>query len=250
MSIFDPHALYYHPEKKTHKGQIIQKKPTNLQHAISKSEIPRSISVLKSYGYDVYPPGESIKTTIYSDTICKTYVFNVNINAREYTRSFNTVWNDISLDFANILNERNIVSFEMSLNIPSMLIYSNGGPGSQFTLDTEKLDGYTFSVGSSGVWTLIFNSYTTNGTTFIQYNSAAGYVRNTVQYTNPDQSGLFINVNTDDTDVYQQLSTQGYLTDDVVLFILTNSGSNINSCNYTLNVQFTISYISEVIPVN
>ena len=56
MSIFDPHGLYFKHERKIHKGQIIQKRPTNLHGAITGDEVPRSERVLQGFGYYVFPP--------------------------------------------------------------------------------------------------------------------------------------------------------------------------------------------------
>lgn len=60
MSVFDPYTLYKRTYKKTHKGQIIQQKPTHVHSPIIKSEIPRSLSVLKTFNYTIFPNDTSI----------------------------------------------------------------------------------------------------------------------------------------------------------------------------------------------
>lgn len=63
MSIFDPHQLYYHRQKSTKKGQVIQKSPQPRYTAIDYSMIPQAINVLHSYGYEIFPPNShAVKT--------------------------------------------------------------------------------------------------------------------------------------------------------------------------------------------
>ena len=56
MSVFDPYSLYHRKYRKTHKGQVIQQKPTDYKTPILKEEIPRSLSVLKTFRYTIIPP--------------------------------------------------------------------------------------------------------------------------------------------------------------------------------------------------
>ena len=66
MSYFDPHRLYYHSNRKTHKGQIIQKRFVDHDSAFTKEDLDRSFRVLKAYGYyfSRNPPVNPIIQTI------------------------------------------------------------------------------------------------------------------------------------------------------------------------------------------
>ena len=55
MSFFDPQGLYYRPQRKSHKGQVLQKKANTIVYAITESDVKHSINVLNSYGYYVSP---------------------------------------------------------------------------------------------------------------------------------------------------------------------------------------------------
>ena len=50
---FDPYHLYSHPQKKSHKGQIIQKRPVDTQYAASHEDLQRAFIVAQTYGYTI-----------------------------------------------------------------------------------------------------------------------------------------------------------------------------------------------------
>ena len=50
---FDPHKLYTHHQRKSHKGQIIQKRPVNPNYAASYEDLKRAILVAQTYGYSI-----------------------------------------------------------------------------------------------------------------------------------------------------------------------------------------------------
>ena len=55
MSFFDPQELYIHPQKKSHKGQVIRKKAVTPIYAIMDSDVKQAIKILTSDGYYVSP---------------------------------------------------------------------------------------------------------------------------------------------------------------------------------------------------
>ena len=95
MSYFDPHRLYYHSNRKTHKGQIIQKRFVDHDSAFTKEDLDRSFRVLKAYGYYVSrnPP---------IDPICKTISFSRRVN----------IANDDALNFSDLIDStaKNLIS--------------------------------------------------------------------------------------------------------------------------------------------
>ena len=78
MSFFDPQGLYYHRQKSTRKGQIIQKKPQPKNGAIGYDEIPRSLSVLKTFQYQIFPPGTTYPQTLHRDL---SWGYNANLSS-------------------------------------------------------------------------------------------------------------------------------------------------------------------------
>lgn len=67
MSYFDPYYLYSHPQKKSHKGQVIRKKPTDVTYGINDQDLKRAITVLTNYGYSISknpPPSYPNKLTL------------------------------------------------------------------------------------------------------------------------------------------------------------------------------------------
>ena len=51
MSYFDPYQLYSHPQRKSHRGQVIQKRPTDVPYGINDHDMKKAITVLTNYGY-------------------------------------------------------------------------------------------------------------------------------------------------------------------------------------------------------
>lgn len=88
MSIFDPQQLYYHRQKATHKGQVIQKKPVNIKGTYSQSMIPGAIHLLEQYDYHIYPSS-------WRPYYCYIHPFNVkqdNLSGTSYEFKFNDLY--------------------------------------------------------------------------------------------------------------------------------------------------------------
>ena len=91
MSFFDPQSLYFHRQKSTKKGQIIQKKPQSLISATSSKDIPFAQAVLQNYGYGVYPPGYS-PTVASNISQYATFSYLATPNTNNVAISFNDLW--------------------------------------------------------------------------------------------------------------------------------------------------------------
>ena len=74
MSVFDPYSLYHRKYRKTHKGQVIQQKPTDYKTPILKEEIPRSLSVLKTFRYTIIPPDIPLSITSNLSWVTNRYI--------------------------------------------------------------------------------------------------------------------------------------------------------------------------------
>ena len=62
---FDPYRLYTHSQKKSHKGQIIQKRAVNPHYAASEEDLKRAFIVAKSYGYSLVKGVHFLDYSIY-----------------------------------------------------------------------------------------------------------------------------------------------------------------------------------------
>ena len=91
MSIFDPYQLYIHPQRKSHKGQVIQKKPVNVPYAFTQSDLERAIMIVENYGYSISRgvPSASPHLTLPFDLSFS----NIERNAIDY--SVNLIWPDL-----------------------------------------------------------------------------------------------------------------------------------------------------------
>ena len=89
MSMFDPYQLYIHPQRKSHKGQVIQKKSHAPEYAITQRELERALAVVQTYGYNIYPPVAGAHLAIPFDLSFS----NIERNAIDY--SINLIWPDL-----------------------------------------------------------------------------------------------------------------------------------------------------------
>ena len=79
MSRYDPHGLYINYQKKSHIGQILQKKPTNDYYAITDQDIKKAIQILKSGGYFVSRYSPNTNMAYYGGVIQSNSVTNRQI---------------------------------------------------------------------------------------------------------------------------------------------------------------------------
>lgn len=107
MSIFDPQGIYFHRQKSTKKGQILQKRPKSNQGAIKMSEVPRSVNVLKTYGFTVIPPGGQPPSP---EPVARVARYSINTTLQNNltaqgskTITFNNIWGVIKNNFMELL---------------------------------------------------------------------------------------------------------------------------------------------------
>ena len=138
---FDPHKLFTHHQNKSHKGQIIQKRPVNPHYAASHEDLKRAILVAKTYGYNI---SKGISFTEFA--ICGGQV-NFATDIRYV--SFSDIVNQDSGDLLRLFNP-NIFSnipnhIQIIVNISQIAIESTAG----FT-NCHLVDGTNFTISSYG----------------------------------------------------------------------------------------------------
>lgn len=138
---FDPHKLYTHPQKKSHQGQIIQKRPVDAHYAASHEDLKRAFIVAKTYGYTM---SKGISFTEFA--VCGGQVsFNTDIRSV----SFSDIVNQDTGDLLRLFNQ-NIFNhipnhIQIIVNVSQIAIESTAG----FT-NCHLVDGTNFTISSYG----------------------------------------------------------------------------------------------------
>ena len=185
MSSFDPYSLFVTPKRKTHRGQIIQQKPQETNYAITKKEIPRSLSVLQTYGYTIYSPGQQpvsfqestifIPFYLYANPVSKTsYSFTTsNIDLVNFF-PFNSISPD-KVDYFEISycvqdlnvtiqcpnNTSNVLTYKVCDDINTTWTYSYG-TNRYFVLNPYNRTSYRAFYGYNGSMDTTFLNYVTS----------------------------------------------------------------------------------------
>lgn len=233
MSIFDPHSLYVHHQKSTKKGQIIQKKPQKRLSAISKEEIPRSIMVLKTYGYTVSPPGQ---TTIHpAGAFVNTTVYQIP-QGNVLQLSFNNVWNIVKNSFADLLSIplANVTNAYVAIGITSINIPVNDPPAlSQIVYES---DYFSNTVNTSNPCDILYQAYSEDKVLYL-FSQQGGF-----GMSKKDSQGDYI-IGGHITYEWSDLVLLGQLDTDVNLFTLSNSANTgFGEVTITLCVNAIVNY--------
>ena len=238
MSIFDPQSLYIHHQKSTKKGQIIQKKPQPKLSAIKKEEIPRSISVLSTYGYIVTPPGgnpPSPEPLNLTNSKSQSITLTTNPNASVLNLKFNSVWDIVKEDFEDILSIplEKITDASLEISIFSLGFNIIGSQADTITYDSDCITDSTFISTNSRI---VYQTY--SDTKAIKtYCDNSGYTTNQVNSTSPFELGGYT------TYQWDQIVNFGQLTNDVTLFqIYRNTLQKIGEVNVSIYVNAIVNY--------
>ena len=235
MSMFDPYQLYSHPQRKSHKGQVIQKKATEGPYAITQRELERALAVVQTYGYNLYPPGIS------KSFLGIPFFININnVDLQEFTVTASYLWaglNQLNQTLSSFVSNHPIAdTSHVLIGIASLATFFYSGTDTTITCYNEGTvatlrpnfnfasDGSTVSIvlgpaGSSNYY-LTFDAY---------YGSSAKSGETTMynRTVESNPSGL-LNYCTI-TNKWQELIT-GILDPDPVLFTTTSGvGSYLKS---------------------
>lgn len=245
MSSFDPFSLYRTPKHRTHHGQIIQQKPNEPSYAITRKEIPRSLSVLQTYGYTIYSPG-SAPSNIFSETIFIPVQHNISPTLQNYSLNTNALDLSSRYPFSEILPSQiqsfsivytvqNLnVTLQCSGNVSNTLTYKIGG-----TINTT----WTYTYGSTRFFVLTPFSRTSyraqwgyNGQmdgTYLNYNTA---------YPEDNKYNPLGGILSEDLSDYASIVETGHLSSSELIFSLSNSLTS----SYVTNVISSLFIIVEI----
>lgn len=136
MSLFDPYQINKRRVKKSHKGQVIQQRPSKDYFAISPSELPRSLQVIKSYLPSLLNHRKSVLITLQPTD-------STSIN--QFYISFNGVWQLVKNQFRSELNFPTdlVKSFQLHITTLSIQFVSRWPSGL-----TDPI-GYTLTLYSN-----------------------------------------------------------------------------------------------------
>lgn len=114
MSSFDPFGIYHRETKKSHKGQIIRKKFSELPTVYTNEQLDNVISVLIGRGFRVFPPGVDPAAGIIQK-LSHTFIYpNIDLGQYIYNQDstvefrFSDLWPNIKNDFGDILSIPNL----------------------------------------------------------------------------------------------------------------------------------------------
>ena len=82
MSFFDPHYLYHHPQRQSHKGQIIQKKAVKTSYALTDEDLKKAVEACLAYGYYVSPQPPQVPTL---HSLITNFTYSINPQRQSYS---------------------------------------------------------------------------------------------------------------------------------------------------------------------
>ena len=221
MSIFDPQHLYVHHQKKTHKGQIIQKRPTNLEFAASQQDFQKAVKIIQTYGYQI-ARSLGFAYAFYSGT--------VETNYFDYKSIFNSTVRQKLLDvnpniFSNTFNLARII-----INLECARFDFNPASG---TFTIQVLNS-TYSNSTDGDITLLpYNSMR-----LIVYHGTSSHVFNRPA-TETWNNGIYVE-NITDPNYYLSFVYNDY-TNIPSTNIAIMSGTNLHYSYWTYSVTVIVN---------
>lgn len=252
MSIFDPHGVYFHYQKKSHKGQVIQKKPAPNKSAVSKDDIPRAITTLKNFRYTIYPPGVTPPTppvpTYYAFTGTSiSYQSNLSsLTQQNWVVTFNNIWGAFrqNSEIQEVIQQQHQTGTStVFIAISNLYLRFQGSNPAASTITTTSDSQTSISLSLNHVPTNFYVSITPNNATSYRYftSSSQGGGAFTHNYSTPPETGYISSALISNS--IPELS-QGGLTDDFPLFsISTGSVSNyIMDMTYTAECSIFVQY--------
>lgn len=143
MSYFDPYFLYSHPQRKSHKGQVIQKKPTDVPYGFNDQDLKRAITIVTNYGYYISrtpPPSYPNRLTLaYSVQVSNTtdsssHTFSID----DFLQIDNSIRNILSTTYPFLSTLQSVSAINVIIQVPN-LIFSHSIVSSQ----TETIFEFT-----------------------------------------------------------------------------------------------------------
>lgn len=250
MSFFDPHKVYYHHQKSTKKGQIIQKKPQPKNGAIGYDEIPRSITVLKTFKYQVYPPNFSITKSFHRDLSWNYNQNNNNIST--IAISVNSIISGMGNKFNQFfdIDPTRVQNFYFYINLNTILFNINpsSSSSSSYTLSfyENPPDGnqlISFTTSTHGTNFIMLFPYDINQINHCRIGDH-DYFNYIPFYNSPTEIKLASYLS-NNKDIYTQMFNNQFheIDDDQDIAIITLSNSTSDAQSITYSVIMDLEYI-------
>ena len=250
MSFFDPQHVYRKGTFYTKKGQIIQKRPVNRDGPLSVKDRDKAIRVVKAFGYNVFPPGESPEsvTTIYETSLSLPFeISQTSINLNNVNLTFNQLFSNVGNVFDSVLlyyDKAIDVSIDTYIN--SMYIRTTGSGYHNNIIQTSKLSR-TIQVGTGdatfGLMPKNLNQYfcfnlNSNTDTVSSYNYDSSNSLNVLGYHNIH-----------DLVSLEQLATDHQIDEDFdVLQVSMPTNGTITDLYMSYNISIRVQYLDDVEP--
>ena len=138
---FDPHKLFTHPQKKSHQGQIIQKRPVDPHYAASHEDLKRAIIVAKTYGYSLVRGLTGFDYSMYSGKI----YFDTSKRYIDLKDMFNSDQGDALRFYNNNIFKHRPTNVRIIVQISLFSIESTSG-----SVTVYLCDGTHFNISSFG----------------------------------------------------------------------------------------------------
>lgn len=263
MSYFDPYYLYSHPQRKTHKGQVIQKRPTDVPYGINDEDMKKAIHVLKNYGYYIsknpFPsyPQRSIITFDKQSSMTNTSTSHLRTIGDLLTITTN-LRNNLLQIFSEEFSSNTVSALRIIVSIPFVSVIHNVMSSSNVITYRNRLkdQSSTIQIGSNqGPVYSVIQSQNTDGSTlmfegcYANLQITAPYARSTMTGAQDPHIGSSIFNYVEDMDATQANSYWSYLkTGSVYDFPTTpaveisTSAGNLTWTYANVNISILVSY--------
>lgn len=242
MSFFDPHHVYDKKKRKSHKGQIIQKRiGTQLIPPMSREELARVKNYLISNGLVT----EERK---YFQTLHKTYIeLGFPVRSDQYTVfNFQTIYNRIfksGFEWKVPPTGTNLPkSFEVLVGLNRIEYrYLTALANIHDTIESlipNRTNPLSFN--KNQVYSKQDMTYTTQDVAFCQMQYASNSIN--VNYTTVNNYSYLLSYHSYDVNDYRKFALGSDLPIDEVFSLRLSEGAAANTCNAELEFIITIKY--------
>ena len=140
MSYYDPYYLYTHPQRHSHKGQVIQKRPVKVDYAANQDDLRRALQIVKGYGYTISKtPIINAEFSIYGGVINKDTINLrdiINADGKTHLQRYNP----------NIFDNPH-KSIKLLVNINTAILRYSGS--FNYPINFRLVDGTTFTASQT-----------------------------------------------------------------------------------------------------
>lgn len=259
MSLFDPQLIYTRKPYYDKKGCINQKKVPGLSppqnNPVLESQIPRSIGVLKTFGYKVYPPNTNFTTTYFDfQTITGYQSYDFQYVSRGYV-TVNNILGLIGNQFNHLYQKIDkITNVNLSVGLTmGELYFQSTSQQSTAIVNTTKLVNKSLNVFNPSSATYCGAILYPKSNTYCHYIEwRGGQYGNKFQeqYSNYSQPSYISYWSSNDLNQFRELAENGQISDDMRILDFSVSTGGIYNITMNYVIICNISYRDEVDLVN